>query len=268
MKTLFGILRDHFIWKHQIFKLAKSDIIKTYSGTAFGWGWALVKPTVTIVVFWFVLTVGFRAGATASGDPYILWLIAGLIPWFYMDEMITGGTSAYLTYSYLITKMKFPVSTITTFIGISKLIVHLFLMIIVLIIFAVYGYYPDIYLLQLPLYMALMFIFFSNWALFAAMLSAISKDFMNFVVSFVTAVFWLSGILFDVRMINTPWIRTVLMFNPVTFCAEGYRDVFLYKVWIWEEPVKLLTFSCTFVVMVILAVWSYKKLYKEIPDVL
>jgi teichoic acid transport system permease protein len=268
MKTLFTVLRDHFIWRHQIFKLAKSDIVKTYSGTAFGWGWALVKPTVTIVVFWFVLTVGFRAGETGSGHPYILWLISGLIPWFYMDEMITGGTSAYLTYSYLITKMKFPVGTISTFIGISKLIVHFLLMFIVLIIFALYGYYPDIYLLQLPIYMLLMLVLFSSWALFAAMLSAISKDFMNLVTSFVTAVFWLSGILFDVRMINTQWIRTVLMFNPVTFFAEGYRDVFLYKVWIWDQPQKLLAFFCTFVVMVTLAMWSYNKLHKEIPDVL
>jgi ABC-type polysaccharide/polyol phosphate export permease len=116
--------------------------------------------------------------------------------------------------------------------------------------------------------MLFMWFFFANWALFAAMLSAISKDFMNLVNSFVTAVFWLSGILFDVRDINTPWIRTVLMFNPVTFFAEGYRDTLLFKIWIWETPYKLLAVSCTTIGMVALALWSYKKLHKEIPDVL
>jgi teichoic acid transport system permease protein len=58
------------------------------------------------------------------------------------------------------------------------------------------------------------------------------------------------------------------MFNPVTFVAEGYRDVLLYKTWIWEDPRKVIAFCCTFIVMIALSVWSYNKLYKEIPDVL
>jgi teichoic acid transport system permease protein len=268
MKTLTEILKDHFIWRRQIFKLAKSDIIKTYSGSALGWAWAVIKPTILVAIFWFVFTIGLRMTPGAEGFPYILWLISGLVPWFYMDEMITGGTTAFLTYRHLITKMKFPVSTISTFIGIAKLIVHFFLMIVVIIIFALYGYYPDIYLIQLPIYTAFMFVFFSNWALFAATISAMSKDFMNLVISFTTAVFWMSGILFNVRDIERPWVKFLLMLNPPTFLAEGYRNTLMYKVWIWNQPYHLLSFLLMLGIMVTLAVWSYKKLHKEIPDVL
>ncbi|MDR1953509.1 MAG: ABC transporter permease [Clostridiales Family XIII bacterium] len=268
MKTLVSIIKDHFIWRHQILKLAKSDIIKTYSGSALGWAWAIIKPTILVLIFWFVFSIGLRVAAGADGHPYILWLISGLVPWLYMDEMITGGTTAFLTYSYLITKMKFPIATIPTFIGIAKLIVHCALMVVVILIFVLHGYYPDVYLLQLPIYTILMVIFYANWGLFAALFSAISKDFLNLVFSFTTAIFWMSGILFDVRGIQRPWVKTLLMFNPPTFIAEGYRNVFIYKVWIWEQPYHLLAFLFMLCVMSTIAVWSYKKLHKEIPDVL
>ena len=268
MKTIKEILKEHISWRNQIFKLAKADIIKTYSGAALGWAWALVKPTVTIFVFWFAFSVGLRHGKDISGYPFILWMVAGIVPWFFMSDMITQGAGAIRKYKYLVTKMKFPVSTIPTFVGLSKLSIHICLMIIVVIIFLIFGHPPDIYMLQLPVYMLFMVMFFIMWGLFSSMLSAMSKDFLNLVKSLATAIFWLSGIMWDVHRIDIPWLQTVLKFNPVTYIAGGYRNVFIYKRWFWEEPQSLLFFGIMFVIMLILAVWSYRKLIKEIPDVL
>jgi teichoic acid transport system permease protein len=262
------IFNDHIQWKHQILKLAKADIIKTYSGAALGWIWALMRPTILIFVFWFAFSVGLRIGRPVEGYPFLLWLIAGLIPWFFMSDMITRGAGAIIRYKYLVTKMKFPVSTIPTFVGLSKVTVHLCLMVIVVAIYTGFGHYPDIYILQLPIYMLLMLLFFILWGLFASMLSAMSKDFLNLVKALTTAIFWLSGIMCDVNSIDIPWLKAALMFNPVTFFATGYRNVFIYKVWIWDQPYALMYFGIIFVLMMILALWSYKKLIREIADVL
>ena len=268
LKTIIEIANEHIRWRYQIFNLAKSDLKKTYSGAALGWFWAIIKPLITILVYWFAFSVGLRQGRVIEGYPYILWIVAGIIPWFYMTEMITQGASAIRSYKFLVTKMKFPVSTIPTFVGISKLAVHLFLLSIVFVLFILMGFFPDIYMLQLPIYMFLMVVFFILWALFSSMLSSISKDFLNLVKSIVTAVFWMSGILWDINSINTPWIKTILMFNPVTFVATGYRNCFIYKVWIWEQPEAFGAFAVMLVIMFVAAMWSYKKLIREIPDVL
>ncbi|MCB6992358.1 ABC transporter permease [bacterium 210820-DFI.6.37] len=268
MKTVKEILKEHIQWRHQILKLAKADIIKTYSGAALGWAWALIKPTITILVFWFAFSVGLRKGSDISGYPFALWLMAGIVPWFYMSEMITGGAGAIRKYKYLVTKMKFPVSTIPTFVSLSKLAIHICLMVIVMIIFCLFGHFPDIYWLQIPIYMVLMVLFFIMWGLFASMLASMSKDFLNLVKSLTTAIFWMSGIMWDVNKIATPWIQTVLKFNPVTFIATGYRNAFIYKCWIWEDLYGLLYFAIVLVAMIAAAIWSYKKLIKEIPDVL
>ncbi len=268
MKTLISIIKDHIVWREQILKLAKADIVKTYSGAALGWAWAIIKPTVMVLVLWFAFSIGLKADREMNGCPYILWILAGMVPWFYMSDMISQGTGAIIKYRYLVTKMKFPVSTIPTFVGLSKLLIHFFIIGIMMVIFVMLGHFPGIYILQLPIYLFFMVVFFTSWSLFAAMLSAMSKDFKNLVRSFVTPIFWMSGIMYDVSSIDVTWIQKAMLFNPVSYFASGYRNTFIYETWIWEERTEFICFMVMLVVMVMAATWAYKRTIREIPDVL
>lgn len=124
--------KDNYV---QVLRLSVADLKKTYHGAALGWFWAIVKPVVSIFVYWFAIEIGLRKGGDVNGVPYILWLIAGMVPWFYMSELITGGTECIRKYSYLVTKMKYPVMTIPTHTNISKFIVNAILVAIVIVIF-------------------------------------------------------------------------------------------------------------------------------------
>lgn len=268
MNAFLSIIKEHISFKKQIAKLAKSDLIKTYRGAALGWAWAVIKPIITLFVFWFAFSVGMRSGKPVNGYPYFLWLVAGFLPWFYMSEMITQGAGCIRKYAHLVTKMKFPISVVPTFVSVSKLWVNMVLLGVTVVIFVIFGFFPDKYYLQLPIYIFMMFIFATVWALFSGMLSAISKDFQNLVNAFSNAIFWMSGIIYNVNSISNHWIRTALKFNPVTVIANGYRNVFIEKRWFYEEPVELVCFTITLICFVCLALWAYKKLRKDIPDVL
>ena len=262
------IIKEHIEYRQQILKLAKADIVKTYRGAALGWSWAIIKPAVTIFVYWFAFSIGLRAGKDVNGFPFFLWLISGLVPWFYMNDMLTQGTDSIRKYSYLVTKMKFPVSTIPTFVSISKFMVHAILMVIMIMIFIFMGYPPSVYLVQLPFYMLLNFLFFTVFSLSSSLLSAISKDFSNLVKSFITAIFWLSGILWNANTIKIEWLKKLLMLNPVTYLVEGYRNYFINQVWFFEQPKRLMYFIIILGLILIFSIWIYKRLRKEIPDVL
>ena len=149
MKTLKEIFKSHYDYRKQLFKLAKSDIIKTYKGAALGWSWAIIRPAIQIFVFWFAFSFGLRSGKPVEGYPFFLWLIAGMTPWFYMRDMIQGGAASMRRYTYLITKIKYPVCTIPTFVSMSLLMVHIGLLAIVIVIYIAFGYMPDIYYLVL-----------------------------------------------------------------------------------------------------------------------
>lgn len=271
MDIVREIVSDHINCRKQIWQLAVSDIIKTYRGAAFGWAWAIIRPAFTIFVFWFTFEIGLRHRDAINGYPFFLWLIAGFVPWFFMRDTITNGAGSIRKYRYLVQRIKYPVDTIPTFICLADLLQNIGLFILMVIIFAAFGFMPDKYYLQIPIYYIMAFIFFSFWSLFSGMLSALSQDFLNLVKSVVTALFWMSGIIYNPETIRSHTVGIILKYNPITIISSGFRNTFIYHRWFWEDAKQLEMFRNFWIVsiiMLLLALWAYKRLKKEIPDVL
>ena len=49
----------------------RADLVKTYRGAALGWAWAIIKPAVTIFVYWFAFEIGLRAGKDVNRFPIL-----------------------------------------------------------------------------------------------------------------------------------------------------------------------------------------------------
>ncbi len=266
LDTLREIISDHIKYWRQILGLARSDLKKAYTGTALGWTWAFASPAVRILVYVFAFAVGLNQGRHVEGFTYVEWLLAGLIVWFYVQKVFTGGASCIRRYKFLVTKIKFPVSLIPTITCLSELVVHGIILGAVFVIYLIGGHAPTLYWLQLPFYMLLLLLFFISWGLFAGILSTMSKDFLQFVRSISMALFWLSGIFFEFDHMNIVY-RIILYLNPVAVVVKGYRNSLINGVWFWEEP-WILEYVVVFTVLTTLALWMYKKLGKELPDVL
>lgn len=276
MKGLQLFIKEHTEFSRQLVELAKADLIKTYRGASLGWFWAILKPSITIFVYFFAFSVGIRSAAkpVIGGDGseyvYFLWLIGGIIPWFYVSEMMTQGTDCIKKYSYLVTKMRFPVSTIATFVSLSKMFVNICLTAVIIIIYCFYGHYPDVYYLQLIYYMICQFLFFTAFSLFNSTITVLSQDYGNLIKSLTTAVFWLSGIMWNVSTVDNKILRWVLRLNPVTYICSGYRDCYIYHEWFWS-PSKYkssIAFFCVLLLMWGASLFVYEKTRKDLPDVL
>ena len=70
--------------KDWFFPWPKNDFKTKYAGSYFGTVWAFIQPVVTICVYWFVFGLALRGGAD-RGVPFVLWLVAGLVPWFFFS---------------------------------------------------------------------------------------------------------------------------------------------------------------------------------------
>lgn len=271
MGTLGTILKDNWEWREQIGHLAIFDLRKKARGAVFGWVWIIMKPLVFIGVFWFVLEIGLRAGADSPDYPYFVWLISGLIPWFFMADMIGGGSDVYHRYAYLVNKVKFPLSGISTLYTLSHLIINVVLIVVMLVIYTAYGMPWDVYLLQIPLIIVLMFLFWDFASIWMSQLSGISRDFGQLIKLFRQPFFWLSGVIYSIDRLATTgfdWVHTVMLFNPVTFFATAMRKATCDKVWLWEDPIFFGAFAIMFVGTVALAAFLYKRFHEEVADVL
>jgi teichoic acid transport system permease protein len=124
-----------------------------------------------------------------------------------------------------------------------------------------------IHLLQLPLVFLLLMYFWVMWSIWLSPLSAISRDFSKLIGTLTTPFFWLSGVLFQLEKLPHP-LRTVMNFNPVTWGCRSVRDCFIDHKWIWQHPKALGCYLFICLVVTILAMHSYNRLHKEVPDVL
>ncbi len=272
--VLLNILREHKHRGKQIVILAKAEIIKTYKGSLLGPAWAVIKPLFTLFIYWFAFAIGLRVGRTVQGVDFFIFMLPGFVAWFFMNDSILGGSRCIRKNSQYVRKMSFPVSTIMTFSTLANLFIHLVLVALMYIYLVITGYAPSVYNLQFFFYCPLMFIFFLFLSWSTATMSAFSRDFQNLIFSLMTGFFWLSGIIWNSYDIKNRIIRKILLFNPITYCANGYRKAFIYNVWFWQDPSgkfvpeETIIFLIEIVVFAALGVFNYNRLRKKLPDVL
>ena len=114
------------------------------------------------------------------------------------------------------------------------------------------------------------FLLFTPFALFNSTLSVISPDYGNLIKSLTTAVFWLSGIMYDISLIKNVWLRRMLRINPVTYICSGYRDCYINNRWFFDftKYKSTLGFFGVCLLMWMASLYIYKKTRKDLPDVL
>lgn len=143
--------------------LAKNDFKKKFAGSYFGVIWAFIQPVITVLLYWFVFEFGLHQKVndlrTGIEVPFVLWLMGGLVPWFYFQEALNGGTGVLDEYSYLVKKVVFQIDALPVVKLISALFTHAFFVVFMLVVFAVMGFYPDLYVLQVVYYSFCMVMF-------------------------------------------------------------------------------------------------------------
>lgn len=266
---MFQIFKEHRHKWRQILLLAQTELRKTYKGALLGIGWALVKPLLTLFVYWFAFEFGIRAGGSTGGVSRFTFMLVGFVPWFFMSDAILMGSKSIRANKQYVVKMKFPVSTIVTFTLISRLYVHFMLLVPMFAYLWLTGFPPTVYMLQLPIYMVLMFVFFEALTWSTATMSAFSMDFLNLVNSIMTCLFWLSGILWDASSMGIKWLKYLMYANPITYVVDSYRYSLIYNRWFFiESPARTALFLAELVAVSLLGMYNYKRLRKQLPDVL
>ena len=141
---MISIIKQNIKHFKQIILLSRSELIKTFKGAALGPIWALVKPTILISVYYFAFEFGIRAGGDVYGHPFILFLMVGIIAWFFMSDAILDGANSLRSKKNIITKLPFPVEIVMTYVNLSKLYIHFILLGVTYIILLFSGYTPSV----------------------------------------------------------------------------------------------------------------------------
>ncbi len=210
-------------------------------------------------MYWFVFGYGVRGNANVDGIPFVYWMLAGITMWFFVNAAILEGTrSLYQKYS-MVAKMNFPLSIIPSYVVMSKLYVHLVLLVIVTILFSLGGYHPTLYYVQIVYFVGLTTLFSFAVSLIASTLAVLVRDVHLIIQASLRVLFFVSPILWLPTLLSD-FMKFIIKLNPFYYLANGYRASLLYNDWyiITEWQLTIYNLSLLFVLLLFGASLHYK----------
>lgn len=255
--------------RHLIWKLAKNDFKKRYAGSYMGAVWAMIQPVVTVAMYYIVFDKIMGNGMDrGTGDvPFVLFLTAGLVPWFYFSEALNNGTNAMLEYHYLVKKVVFKISILPIIKIIAATFIHVFFVCVLLVVAAVYGYYPTVYTLQIFYYSACLFIFVLALCYTTCAIVVFFRDLAQIINIALQIGMWATPILWDISRLDGGWI-TVLKLNPLVYIVNGYRSAICERQWFYQDFFSTMYFWIVTVVLFGIGAAVFKRLKVHFADVL
>ncbi|KKK38784.1 Teichoic acid translocation permease TagG [Mesobacillus campisalis] len=267
MKAILEILREQVLNFHLIFRLASYDIKGKYQSHYLGAAWQFLSPALQILVYWFVFGMGIRGGNPIDGVPFIIWLLIGLIPWFFISPSIIQGSNSVYTKVSMVAKMKFPVSVLPSIVILSNAINFLIMLTFLGVILIIYGVNPGLYILQLPYYLISLFLFLFSVTLLFSTIATIIRDFQIVLQSLMRMMLYVTPVLWD--MGNLPsFLLNLLKLNPLYYLIEGFRNTFLARQWFFEDWIYMLYFWVTVLLILFLGTFLHIRFRKKFVDYL
>ena len=233
IKQFYDFLKSILVSRILILELTKRDIQARYLGSYLGMVWAFLQPTVTILIFWFVFEIGFKS-MPVDNFPFILWLMSGILPWFFISDSISNATNSIIDNTYLVKKVAFRVSILPVIKILSSLYIHIFFICFLFIMFFIYGFIPNIYNFQIIYYLFATVVLVLGISWITASLVIFLRDVGQIVAMLLQFGFWLTPIFWSAKIVPTHY-QTYLKLNPFYYIVEGYRNTFIYHKWFWED---------------------------------
>ena len=254
--------------RHLIWKLAKNDFRKRYAGASRGALWALAQPVVTVAMYYIVFDKLMGGGGRGVEDvPFVLFLTAGLVPWFYFNEALNNGTNALREYDYLVKKVVFKISILPIIKVIAATFIHVFFVAVLLIVAALYGYYPTVYTTQILYYSACLFVFVLALCYATCAVVVFFKDLTQIIGIALQIGIWATPILWNIDSAPGEWV-VILKLNPLVYIVNGYRSAIYERSWFFEDFFSTMYFWIVTVVLFGIGVAVFKRLKPHFADVL
>jgi len=164
-------LRDY---RDLFYFLVDRDIKVLYKQTVLGFGWAILRPVLSMVIF--TVIFGDLAQVDSDGVPYAIFSYAALVPWLYFSTALSAAALSLVNNTDMLTKVYVPRLTFPMTPVFSKLVDFLISFVIVFVLMAWFRIPLTPKLLYLPLLIVVMMLATAGMGLWFAAMSVKYRD--------------------------------------------------------------------------------------------
>jgi lipopolysaccharide transport system permease protein len=251
----FGVL---WAYRELIYFLAWRDVKVRYKQTLLGAAWAVLQPTLMMVVL--AAFIGRSTNPEKLGMPYPLFVFAGLLPWTFFATAVGNAANSLVNAERLITKIYFP-RVIVPLASVGAALVDFliaFVMLGVLMVF--YGVPPAWSALMLPLLVLCLIAAALAAGMFLAALNVAYRDF-RYVVTFLMQL-WLfatPSVYLAYPSAETRGVTWPMLVNPMIGLIASFRAATFGGAFPWE----MFGVSMTLILLVLVAAMFY---FRRVED--
>lgn len=266
INMFLAFIGELFSRRNVIYELTRRDFKTVYLGSYLGIIWAFALPVANILIFWFIFEVGFKA-KPISNVPYILWLVSGIVPWFFFSDCVNSGANSIVQNAFIVKKVVFSIGMLPIIKILSALIIHFFFILLIFLMFMFYGYIPDLYCLQVFYYLFSMIVLLTGLSWITSSIIIFFSDLRPLITIFLQIGFYLTPIFWSLEIFPSQF-HILMKFNPIFYIVEGYRDSFITKVWFWEHWGMTLYFWIVTSIVLACGALIFRRLRPHFADVL
>lgn len=217
-------IKEIIEYREMIASLVKRELRGKYKGSILGFLWTFINPLCQIVIYTVVFSMIMRSGI----ENFNIYMISGIIPWFFFSGSILQGAGCVRAHANMVKKIYFPREVlpivVTTFHFINMLFSFIFIIAVIVIEkgqiqLAVWAYLPLIMLIEYMLILGL--------TLLISACTVYFRDLEHITSVIMMAWIYLTPILYSMKTIPE-YLMPVFQWNPLTPVIEMYHSVLYY----------------------------------------
>jgi lipopolysaccharide transport system permease protein len=222
-------LHELWLFRGVLWAFTVREVKVRYKQAAIGVGWAILQPLVAAAIF--ALFLGRYAGLDSEGVPYLLFALAGMVPWTYFSNAALNGSQALVANESMLRKLYFPREVLPLSAVLASLVDLLPGIAVLAVAVVVDGYSPELTWLAVPVPIILLLTFAAAIAMALSAINVYYRD-VKYALPFLIQIgLFLSPVVYPLSSIPEQWRDVYVVLNPVATAIDDLRLVMLHGEW-------------------------------------
>lgn len=224
MKKFFSNIKKYY--KYAVYQ-AKAELKSEIANSYLNWIWWFLDPICYMLIYTFIVEIVFR-----TSEPYFpVFVFLGLTAWDLFNRTITGSVKLVKNNVGTINKVYVPKYVFLlskSFVFLFKYIISFIVTIALMIVFQVPVTWQ---VLNFPLILICLYTVAFGAGTIMLHFGVFVEDLSNITNILFRLLFYFSGIFYSISSrIPKPFSTIMLICNPIAFCINQFRKIFIYGI--------------------------------------
>jgi ABC-type polysaccharide/polyol phosphate export permease len=213
--------------KYLISTWVRFNIQSNYIDSKLGLLWIILQPILQTLIYTFAF--GTLIGRQPRGGvPFILFFLAGTTVWQFISSNWMQAGNLIVKNNNLMSQVKTSAEALVIIQLLERFVDFLISFVILMVVSALFGYYPTYTYLYLPLVLFFIILTAIGGSFFLSSLGVFIRDIPTVTSLILRFLFFLSGVIITPDMLPES-VGGFLSLNPLMLMIEAVRDLVIYS---------------------------------------